>query len=211
MPTLIELRDDIISIPSGGVMIDDTKYDFPYIEYLLHQYRERAIVTAWSTSKRINPLWTQQFVAEYDEELQESDKYVLFKAPPPIAIDSMMDGFLYIGETDGNCAYTKVVTRADLANRNEHRYSKCEPGDIKVLWNNGVFEVYGNTMLKELRVDGVFADPTLIPTYNMQYDQYPVSNDIIVLMKEMMMKEQVQAMTQTDIESSTDNPRKPNS
>jgi len=208
MPTLIEIRDDIIATPSGGVMIDNTKYSLDYIEYLIHQYRARAIFISWSTTKRINPLWTQQFIATYDESLQDSKKYVLFKCPPPISMDSMMDGFLYIGEQDGNCAYRKVVSRADLANRNAHRYSSCEPGKMSVLWSDGMFEVYGNTMLKQLRVDGVFEDPTQIPTYNKEIDQYPVSNDILIILKDMLMKEQVQIMTGTPEESSTDNPKR---
>ncbi len=209
MPTLIEIRDDLISTPSGGVMIDDTKYDLPYIEYLIHQYRERAIFISWSTTKRINPQWTQQFFATYDEQAQDIPGAVVFSTPAPISMDSMMDGFLYIGKEDGNCAYTKVVSRAEMANQNSHRYSKCEPGNIKALWSDGRFEVYGNTMLKKLRVDGIFANPEMVPTYNKNIDQYPISNDILVIMKDMMMKEQVSVMTQTNSESSTDNPKPP--
>lgn len=210
MPTLIEIRDDIVSTPSGGVMIDDTKYDLHYIEYLIHQYRARAIFISWQTTKRINPQWTQQFIATYDQQAQDVTGAVVFTSPAPISMDNMMDGFLYIGKEDGNCAYRKVVTRADLANRNAHRYSKCEPGDAKVLYSDGRFEVYGNTMLRKLRVDGVFENPELIPTYNKFYDQYPISNDVLVIMKDMMMKEQVSVMTQTPNESSTDNPKSPN-
>ncbi len=209
MPTLIEIRDDIISTPSGGVMIDDTKYDLPYIEYLIHQYRARAIFISWSTTKRINPLWTQQFVATYDENAQDVPGAVVFAVPAPISLDSMMDGFLYIGKSDGNCAYTKVVSRADMANQNSHRYSRCEPGNEKVLWSDGRAEVYGNIMLQKLMVDGIFENPELVPTYNKFYDQYPISNDILVIMKDMMNKEQISVMTQTNSESSTDNPKHP--
>lgn len=210
MPTLIEIRDDLISTPSGGVMIDDTKYDLHYIEYLIHQYRARAIFISWQATKRINPLWTQQFIATYDQQAQDVTGAVVFIAPPPVSMDNMMDGFLYIGKEEGNCAYRKVVSRADLANRNNHRYSKCEPGAPKVLYSDGRFEVYGSTVLRKLRVDGVFENPTDIPTYNKFYDQYPISNDVLVIMKDMMMKEQVQAMTQTTSEQSTDNPKSPN-
>lgn len=210
MPTLIEIRDDLIGTPSGGVMIDDTKYDLPYIEYLIHQYRARAIFQSWLTTKRINPLWTQQFIATYDENAQDVPGAVVFNCPAPISLDSMMDGFLYIGKVDGNCAYTKVVSRAEMANQNLHRYSKCVPGNEKALWSDGRIEVYGNTMLKELRVDGILENPELVPTYNKNFDQYPISNDILVIMKDLLMKEQINVMTQTTSESSTDNPKRPN-
>lgn len=184
MPTQIEYVNQIIRMSSGGVNPDDSKYDFQYVTALLHQYRSVSISTIYLVERKINPLWTQKNFLPYDEKIQESDCYVKFVCPPMIALDALRDGFLYVGSKDGNCNYRRVNTRAEASNFNKHRFSKTNMNMIRLLYSDGAFEAYGNTMLQELMVDGIHANPEDVLTYNPRVDEYPIDERTAASLKE---------------------------
>lgn len=193
--TLQEIIDIFIRIPSGGVLTQENRYDDLFIESAVHRVRSTAIFAYWQKTKRINPIWTQQFVPVFNEALQEDDLCkVIFPCPAPVNLDEQMDGFLYIGTEDGNCPYRKVVSRAELANANKHRSIKITKDIVKVLYSDGNLEVYGNTDLKKIRVDGIFQNPTLIPTYNRDIDPYPVDEALIDMMKNIYYQTEAQVV-----------------
>jgi len=184
--TLLEITEEIIRTDSGGgVITDENKLDSDFIQSLVHEYRGKAIWDSWQRTKRINSLWTQQFIPEFEEALQESSDFTKFACPPVISLDDKRDGFLYIGTVDGDFSFRKVTSRADLANKNRHRFTKKRP---KALYSDGFLEIHGN--IEEVRVDGIFANPTDIPTYNAEFDNYPISDDILVLMKALLFQTQ---------------------
>lgn len=166
-------------LPSGGILTDENKLDPDFIEDAVHRARASAIFIYWQRTKRINALWTQQFIAQFDEDIQENNCLVKFEVPPVVSLDNKMDGFLYIGTVDKDCAFRKVESRAQLANANLHRITKVSNRINKALYSDGFMEIHGNTMLKELKVDGIFINPTDIPTFNKEFDEYPVSLDLV--------------------------------
>lgn len=181
--TLAEAVDIFERLPSGGIFTDENRFDIRFVETAVHRTRSLAIFNYWQKFKRINPVWTQQFIPTYSKDLQEDNCKVIFECPPPISLNSLMDGFLYIGTVDGNCAYRKIVSRAELANINVHRNMKPLTNETIVLYSDSLLECYGNTDLQELKVDGLFADPTQVPTFNKTKDEYPISLDIFEMMK----------------------------
>lgn len=181
--TFSEIVDLFERLPEGGIWTDENRFDPRFVETAVNRSRALSIFNFWSKTKRINPVWTQQYIPTFSQELQDDPNKVIFQCPPAISLSEQMDGFLYIGTVDGNCSFRKVVSRAELANSNVHRNMRTLTDHVKVIYSDGFLECYGNTDLKSIRIDAIFADPTQVPSFNADKDEYPASLDIIESMK----------------------------
>lgn len=189
MGTLPEIVEEIVRADNGGVFTDEQKQDMDYMESVVHEYRAQAIFLTFNKTRRINPAWTQKCEVTLDEDAQESEKYALFKVPQPVSLGQFMDGHMYVGSVCGTRNFRKCTSRADLANRNNHRYTRVKQDIEKVVYSDLCYEVYGNTELKKLLVDGVMMYPTEVPTYNKWVDPYPISPDVLTIMKSFVIQE----------------------
>lgn len=192
--TLPQIADQIIKDSQGGVRTIESKFSYEYIYSLIHTYRANIIRAQFSKSKRIHPTWTQQHYPEYSKEFQDDACVVKFQVPPSITMSEQVNGYLYIGEVAGNCAYAQLNSRAELSTYNKHRATRSQ---VRAIYSDGVLEVYGNTELDKIRVDGVFANPTGIPTYNIDVDNYPLDSESITLVKDMILKTELAKEAQT--------------
>jgi len=192
--TLIQIADQLIKEVQGGVRSASSKFSREYMYSLIHAYRANVIRAQFTKSSRIHPTWTQQFYPEYSKDLQDDECAIKFQVPPSIIMSSTTNGYLYIGEVGGNCAYPQLNSRAELAVYNQHRVTKK---DVRIIYSDGILEVYGNTELKMIRIDGVFQDPTKLPTYNIELDEYPIDNESLNMMKDMIVKAELGAEAQT--------------
>lgn len=186
--TLSELRSQVVRLISGGVLTDDTRYDFSDIDAQIHYARANVIANFYAKTKRVSGEWLQTFEATYNKDIQDSNEFVRFAVPRGIPLDVMRDGFLYVGDTTGNTSYRRVNSRAELANFNLHRITRINGERAKFIYSEGEIQVYGNAMIKELRIDGIFANPTEILTYNIDIDNYPISEDLISALKDFLLK-----------------------
>jgi len=191
---LLNIANQIIKEVQGGVHTVESKFSVEYIYSLIHSYRASLIRAQFSRSKRIHPLWTQQFFPEFDADLQDDDCVRKFQVPASIIMNEQTNGYLYIGDVTGNCAYKQLNSRAELSTYNQHRVSNK---GVRIIYSDGVLEVYGNTDISAIRVDGVFADPTQIPTFNADIDNYPLDDDTINQMKAMIVKSELGMEAQT--------------
>jgi len=198
MPTLTKIAEDIIKSAQGAIFTEQSKFQIPYIYDLIRQYREVIFRTTYERTGRVNPLWTQQFFPEFSEDLQESKLYVKFEVPNPVILDDQTDGFLYIGTLDKSCNFRKNQNRAELSMYQNHRATKVSTkGKIKTIWSEGFLEVWGNPLQKEIRIDGIFANPTSLPTYNIDISEYPISGDDLVQLKQLIYNSQTEPMAKT--------------
>jgi hypothetical protein len=185
---LRDLISQVIRLVSGGTFTDDTRYDPLDIEAKIHYARANVIQQFFTKNKRISGEWLQTYNAVYDANLQGNIDFVKFAVPSGIPLDIYRDGFIYVGDKNGNIAYRRVNNRAELANYNLHRITRISSDRPKFIYSEGYIEVYGNSMIKELRIDGVFANPTELPTYNQDIDNYPLSEDLISQVKDFLLK-----------------------
>lgn len=210
MLTLPKIAEDIIRSAQGAVFTEQSKFQIPYIYDLIHQYRNVILRTTYEKTGRVHPLWLQQYFPEFSKDLQESELYVKFECPPPVVLDDQTDGFLYIGTLDKSCNFRKNQNRAELAMYQNHRVTKVRTkGKIKTIWSDGYLEVWGNPLQKEIRIDGVFMNPTLLPDYNMEVSEYPISGDDLTQLKQLIFNSQTEPMakTPTDFKNNmVDNP-----
>lgn len=191
---LKEIGESLIRTVSAALKTDEDRYEPDFVDDLVHTYRAKAIWEIWRVSKRLNPIWTQQFIAEFSQDLQDDDCLVRFVCPPAISLDNKRDGFLYIGTIQGNEAYRKVISRAGLANADQHRITKLNGRLTKALYSDGFLEIYGKPLIRDVRVDGIFANPTDVPAFNPAFDPYPLDDNTLTIMKNLLIQAEMVPM-----------------
>lgn len=207
---LQEIIERLVSNAQGGLFSDETRFNEATLTTLINTARAQTIQAIYFKNKRINPACYQTHFPSYDADLQVDDPcLVKFKCPSVINLDSNSDGFRFVGQVDGVRGFRRVVSRAQLATYNQHPFMKVQGGRyIAALWSapDGVWEIY-NSSLKYLRVEGIFANPLEIPTYNKDIDDYPVSVEMLPMIEDFIFKTvtAIEAQTTPDyVSTSTD-------
>lgn len=185
LKNLVDVTQRFLS--NSGIMTDESKWDPLYIENLIHRYRGMAIVQAYSQTKSISPSWIQRYDLVYSEPLQESNILVEFKMPPVMILSNTQTGLIYFGGTKGVCPFRFVRTRSELSMYAAHR-ATSKSKYIRALYIDDHLEVRNDTMLENAFVEGVFQNPTDLPTFNRQIDNYPLDEALIPLMHDLMYK-----------------------
>lgn len=201
---LRQIADRIISKVEGGIVTDDSKYNYEFIYSLIHKSRAKGISMLWAKNNRINNTWTQKFVATYNKYQQDNDCMVNFDCPSPITLDDKKDGLLYVGSKDFNCNYTRIKDRGTLSSFSKYRYTKPSTNKPRVIYSDGRIEVWGDTFIEELMVDGIFNDPTKVPTFNREFDEYPADELLLSLIEEIIFKDDLRITQSTPIDVKSD-------
>lgn len=202
METLPRIADSLKRLAQGGTSTEESKFTLPYLYQVINEARATVIKAVFSKERKIQSAWTQSYEPDFDSLIQDENPCsIKFAIPAPIALDNKTQGFLYVGEVEGNCAYRMVVSRAELANGNQHRVTKTKDitlgGKIRGLYSDGILELFGDLNLKKIRIDAIWLTPTLLPTYNLEQDFYPVSDSELAQIKQIIQQ------TITGIESKT--------
>lgn len=200
MSTLKEIVHRITSNVNGGNTTDEMRYDSLYIESKIHTARA-SILSAMSRQPmfdRINEACVQVYSVELLEENVEADcDVVRFPCPTVIRLDDRHDGFVYVGHVNGQKPFIRV--RSNYTALSMHSIFQKEKG---IVWDyqadyDGKFyiNVYKNTKQRKLLVKALFNDPTEVPNYRPDVDQYPIDatleNDIVTSISNDLLKQMV--------------------
>jgi len=200
MSTLKEIVHRITSNVNGGNTTDEMRYDSLYIESKIHTARA-SILSAMSRQPmfdRINEACVQVYSVELLEEDVEADcDVVRFPCPTVIRLDDRHDGFVYVGHVNGQKPFIRV--RSNYTALSMHSIFQKEKG---IVWDyqadyDGKFyiNVYKNTKQRKLLVKALFNDPTEVPNYRPDVDQYPIDatleNDIVTSISNDLLKQMV--------------------
>ena len=49
-----------------------------------------------------------------------------------------------------------------------------------------LLEVYGDKNIRSIRIDAIFSKPSLLPTYNIDVDIYPIDGNSLALVKQQV-------------------------
>lgn len=193
--TAREIWNLISALPSGGVLTDEQRANEKYIYALMHQFRGALARLRFKETRNIHPAYFQKFYLQYDKDIQESSCFVRFNCPAPVSISKDSDGFFYIGTVpEGkipSIAWSRIKTRPALSNYNNHSIMKrILNKNTSALWDNDLqhWEIYGNPDIREAMVEGLFANPFDVPTYNKEMDDYPIAADDVPLFMDMIFK-----------------------
>ena len=179
---LIQLADE------GGVFTDESRYDIGTMTAVLNAARGFAIAEMHKQNNRIHPSFLQRVYPKYEKELQQDDCYTLFEVPKTIGVNNQIDGLMYVGTIDGKNSFWKIRTRMQANSRRNHRiHSIAMDKQVHFLYDNtrGYLEVYDDKV-KYILVEGIFGDPTSIPGFNLEEDDYPITMDAMKRVEDMV-------------------------
>ena len=183
-------------MPEGALFNDATRFDSQYVYSIINSYRAALIAERYRKEHTINPVCYQKFYPEFEKDLQIPEN-VRFRCPNTINILNE-DGFRFLGTVDCSIAFRRIKNRSELSTVNKHSIMKLRRVPV-VLYdgNTELLEVYGNKDLKEMLVELIAAEPHAVPTFNFETDQYPLSEDDVPLLEDMIFKANIIASLRT--------------
>ncbi len=191
--TIREICESVSRLPDGGIVNDRTRYDQGYLESTVGNFRARVIRLLYLKNRRINPVCYQKHWPTFEEDLQDDKCCVKFRHPEVISLDNLSDGFRFIGTPDFSVAFARIQSRSWLSTFNNNKVTTTAGNRRPTVLYDGsqqILEVRGLPELEIILTESILADPLSIPTYNKKYDQYPLSEDMIQDMLQMIFSEE---------------------
>ena len=200
MSTITEIVQRIISNVNGGITTDEVRFDDAYIESKIHTARASILSASQKQpmSDRINESCVQAYSVEIlDDDVQADCDVVRFPCPSVIRLDDRHDGFIYVGHINQQKPYIRL--RTNFTALSMHSIFAKEK---EVVWDyivdydgSSYINVYKNTKLRKLLVRAIFNDPTDVPNYRPDVDQYPIDaameNEIVEAISTDLMRKMV--------------------
>lgn len=182
--TLPAIKERVNRMISGGVQTDETLLDPLYVYSVINTSRASVLRADFIKNRRWSNEAQQRFYPEYSEDFQDSVCYTKFTFPTGfIQGTGAQDGLIYFGgggEMMRNMIFRRIKSRTELSSFLSSPIMTPANGRyVGVLIEGLEALIVSKGRIKTPMVIGVFDDPTLIPTYNIDKDNYPVSNDMI--------------------------------
>lgn len=194
MPNLRQVADILIRSVSGGVNTSDSKYDPEYVEALIPQLREKAMKIEYFGDRnnagtgRLDYSWFQNVTVPVNDSQVEGADYIKFVFPKPVSLGRKVNGLVYIGQKLNSVEFKQFLNRSDVANMKIRGI--FDGTVIGYIWESYNLVVFGNNMLEE--VDGwvIAANPQSVSGFNIEVDDYPVSDSLIRIMSDLFKIDQ---------------------
>jgi hypothetical protein len=188
--TLQQITQEIIAQVEGGVFTDETKFQEPYIDSLVHQ--ARADLFRQNPEDIISNFWIQSYYPTYSQYINDNgDCYVAWvvDATPLLGNDGT-DMTTYFGPANGKIGYNRIGLYGSeavdfahpLTNPNKKGLPSYKWGYVEAFGKMGI-KCYGNIDIQSPRVDFVHFDPTQNPNYRRSTDLYPISGELLAPLK----------------------------
>lgn len=195
MSTLKEIVDKIKSNVESGFTTDESRLDDLYVENKIHSARGMILsnLVRSGMRDRINESFVQAInpdLLEYDEECE----MVTFECPSIIHLDDRHDGFVYVGHVSGMKPFIRV--RSNYIALSMHSLYQKEK---QIVWDfvvnvTGSYDIniYKNHRLRKILIKAIFNNPTTIPNYRKDVDQYPLDavteNEVVEMVSVDLLK-----------------------
>jgi hypothetical protein len=192
---LAEITERLVRKVFGGKASNEG-VDYAYIESMVPKWRQRAILLAYNGSREyaanmyIAPEWVQIFTVDIPAAQRlpsNTNVFLAVTVPPLLRLKTQMDGLIFFGDEEGMVNFRRIKSTAyaaDLQRRGD--LSENAIGYVKV--DNSIY-IFGNKQLESATANAVLADPMDCPDFNIDEDDYPVSEDVIEIMERVAMQE----------------------
>jgi hypothetical protein len=200
--TLPELYERIGSLPSGGYLTVDTRFDKGYIYSLIHTARAFIVSERWKQNGLIPPVYYQTFKPYYVILSQDQDTCYsrFYNVPDIISLDGRATGLGYVGANGQLCQFREVNNRAQMASMMNNRIIRKMRKPMVLVLGGGEIEVYSNDSIENMRMEAIFADPTKVPSYNVDFDQYPIEASDISKIELYILQGSMNMITRTPMD-----------
>jgi len=202
---LAEITERIIRSVFGGKAKNETQVDYAYIESKVPKWRQQAISVVFNGSREqaanefIPPQWLQSFtiaVPASENGAGNLNAYITIDCPAPIRLNIKGDGFNFVGDATASIGFIHVQSpsyASDLTKRGD--LNKDTIGYVVV---GDKMRLYGNKQLESVDFDAVLSEPLDDPDFNIDTDDYPVSEDVISVMERIAAAELAVEMGQPE-------------
>lgn len=200
---LDEITERIVRACQGGKAKDETEIDFEYVESKVPKWRQSAISILYNGSREqaansyISPDWYQTVTISIpNNQSNNSKSYITATVPSVVRINSNTDGFVFVGDDDDTVNFIRISSpsyASDLMSRGD--LTEEVIGFI-VLGTDIRF--YGNKQLENFTIQAILSNPLDDPNFDIDNDQYPVSEDVISVMERIAMQELLQEQNITE-------------
>lgn len=194
---LDEITERIVRACQGGKAKDETEIDFECVESKVPKWRQSAISILYNGSREqaansyIFPDWYQTVTISIpNNQSNNSKSYITATVPSVVRINSNTDGFVFVGDDDDTVNFIRISSpsyASDLMSRGD--LTEEVIGFI-VLGTDIRF--YGNKQLENFTIQAILSNPLDDPNFDIDNDQYPVSEDVISVMERIAMQELLQ-------------------
>lgn len=192
---LAEITERIIRAVFGGKAKNEG-VDYAYIESMIPKWRQRAILIVYNGSrefagnKYISPEWLQTFKIDVPaSELLPSNTntYLTINCPSILRLNTMQDGLIFFGDGEDMINFRRIRSTAyasDLIIRGDLNQNVI--GYVK---NGDDIYIFGNKQLESVTLHTVLSNPLDAPNFNIDTDDFPVSEDVIEVMERIATAE----------------------
>jgi hypothetical protein len=191
---LKEISYELLMILRSGAIVDDERIDLRLLDTIVKQYRAQYIEK--NAKKGVPELFSQEYTP--DLTLINNGNFKVLETTNEVP--RIMSGKygLLIDEI-----YSPHVDEYPftVVNRTHLRYSgngKFNQGIIFVAYDDNklIFKSkdYGYELMEDVTVSAIFEDPTSVPGFDEETDDYPVNEDCVNYIKDMFRKNDVKLL-----------------
>lgn len=197
-PALIER---VASLPTGGYVTVESRLDPGYLKYLINSARAFIVCERWKQYGKVPPIYYQPFFPVFDKQAQSSDGCftTFYNVPDIIALDGRASGLGYIGSQGELNQFREISSKAALSSMMNNRVVQAKTKPLVLIEGGGIIKIYANDTVRLPEMNAIFFDPEQVPTYNIDYDTYPMDISDIPKMENYLMQGSFQLLYKTPI------------
>ena len=167
---------------------DENRTDIGFAQNILRLGRAMAIKSIHGSNNSPSDIYYQTAKLYRDENLQEDDCYTVFRTPPILTVNSIVDGQSYFGSPNDKKNWRRVKSAAQFANQLRQRLGGLRDDVIYFLLDPraSVVRVY-DPNIRQCQQYAIFEDP-LHPllNFNPQLDDYPITMECLGLIEQYL-------------------------
>ena len=200
--TLPELYERIASLPSGGYLTVDTRFNRGYMNSLIHTARAMIISQRFKEDGAVPPVYYQPYKPEYVILSQDAEGCYskFYNVPEIIALDGRSTGLGFVGGNGSLCMFREVNNRAAFASMMNNRLFKKLRKPVALMLGGGEMEIYSRDSIENIKMEAIFADPTKVDTYNVDFDNYPIDASDISKIENFLLAGPIQVIARGPID-----------
>jgi hypothetical protein len=192
---LQSITEAISRLPQGGIVDSTDRWDQGYLEFLAITYRTKLSQLIYQRDKRLNPMFYQKNWPIFEPLLQDNPCCVKFRHPEVMSLDQNSDGFRYVGTLNFAKAFSRVQSRSWLATFNDNPITQVSAfegkGEFLYDGSSQILEIYGMPQFTSPLTECLFNNPLDVITYNKSVDDFPVPNNLIPDLVQMIYNDNI--------------------
>ena len=188
-----EVVDVLTANVQAAIKTQDSRFSWDFVREHAATARSFAIKDFWVRHRNVNPNWLQQIDLVYNSDVQsdvvEPNCTVRYLIPNYVTLDGKADGLTFVGSYKGR-PFVTFSSDQDYYGKSHIQNMDASKGFIvAVIKGPGYVDVKWKARITSgLLVSAILSDPTDSKRFNIDYDEYPITQDLMPLMEDFLIK-----------------------